>query len=211
MAKITPKKSNLPILYFDGGSRGNPGKAAGAAVIVMPAGEQFTVSKYLDLATNNEAEYTGLIVGLEKAKEMGINDLIVRGDSQLVIKQIRGEWQVKSPNLQEFYQQAKNLIRDFKSITINWVKREENYLADAAANQCMDQGKAKVFKPNNQKYLDREKQESLPSEPKSCYYAQGDVIVINNPLEETIKHDAVIIKNPILTKERKWQLTIEIY
>lgn len=79
-------------IYFDGGSRGNPGPAAGAAVIVLPDGSKEVITEFFDRTTNNVAEYTGLIIGLEKAQELGIKDAIVKGDSNLVVKQVRGEW-----------------------------------------------------------------------------------------------------------------------
>jgi len=86
MDKKAQKTDNSAILYFDGGSRGNPGRAAGAAVIVLAEGNSLTTTRYMERATNNEAEYTGLIIGLEKAQELGLKSLEIRGDSQLVIK-----------------------------------------------------------------------------------------------------------------------------
>lgn len=139
------ENNSLPILYFDGGSRGNPGKAAGAAVLVMPDGSKYSTSKYINFATNNEAEYTGLIVGLEKAKELGIKQLNIQGDSNLVVNQIQGNWQVKSPNLQNYYHQAKQLIKNF-SYTIKWIPREQNKLADEAANFAMDKKQGEGIK-----------------------------------------------------------------
>ncbi|ACK72589.1 ribonuclease H [Gloeothece citriformis PCC 7424] len=132
--------NNIPILYFDGGSRGNPGEAAGAAVIVMANGQHYAVSKYLKIATNNEAEYTGLIIGLKQAQELGIKELIVKGDSQLIINQITGKWKVNSPHLKEFYHEAKQLIKNFEQITLNWIRRNENQLADTEVNRCIDRG-----------------------------------------------------------------------
>jgi ribonuclease HI len=215
MLKTPLKNTNtsLPILYFDGGSRGNPGQAAGAAVIVMPEGEKFAVSQYLEFATNNEAEYTGLIIGLQKAKEMGINALVVQGDSQLVINQINGQWQVKSPNLQELYQQAKSLMKGFKNIKINWVRRHENHLADAEANKCMDKRKQNQEKVTKKNYIADKNKSSEPTvlpNSKNCYYSKGDVILISNPLEATVNHEALVMEKPELTKDRKWRITLEI-
>jgi len=132
--------SNVPVLFFDGGSRGNPGKAAGAAVIVMPDGNCHSVSEFLDFATNNEAEYTGLIVGLLKAQELGIEELEVKGDSNLVVNQVNGVWKINSDRLRSLCNQARSLINNFQRATINWIPREQNHQADAVANQCMDQG-----------------------------------------------------------------------
>ncbi len=128
----------IPTLYFDGGSRGNPGKAAGAAVLIMPGGDSYTVTCYLPLATCNQAEYTGLIIGLEKAQELGVTALNVKGDSQLVINQMKGAWKIKSENLEALAARARGLIRGFSKVDLQWVARNENKLADAAANRCMD-------------------------------------------------------------------------
>ena len=129
---------NLPILFFDGASRGNPGEAAGAAVIVMPDGQHHVASKYMPFSTNNEAEYTGLIMGLKQAQALGIRQLTIRGDSNLVVQQVQGFWKVKKDRLRVLCQEAKTLIQSFDRTVIEWVRREENKLADAAANKCID-------------------------------------------------------------------------
>ena len=135
----TPNPSNnLACLFFDGGSRGNPGKAAGGAVIIMPDGKKHRVGKFLPFATNNEAEYTGLIIGLTKAKLLGITALEVKGDSNLVINQVKGVWRVKNDNLHKLYHKVHSLIKEFSQITINWIPREENKQVDTAVNQCLD-------------------------------------------------------------------------
>ncbi len=132
------KPSKIPVLFFDGGSRGNPGSAAGAAVIVMPDGSRHTVSQFLDKATNNEAEYTGLIIGLQKATELGIQELEVYGDSNLVVNQVSGFWRIKQSHLRPLADQASSLMKQFSRITLNWVPREQNQLADQAVNNCID-------------------------------------------------------------------------
>ncbi|MBR8830494.1 MAG: Bifunctional protein [Chroococcopsis gigantea SAG 12.99] len=128
----------IPTLYFDGGSRGNPGKAAGAAVLTMPDGNSYTITCFLPSATCNQAEYTGLIIGLEKAKELGVTSLDVKGDSQLVINQMKGQWKIKSENIETLAAKAKGLLKGFSKVNLQWVARAENKLADAAANKCMD-------------------------------------------------------------------------
>jgi ribonuclease HI len=128
------------ILYFDGGSRGNPGQASGAAVIVLPSGEQYAVSEFLNHATNNEAEYTGLIVGLQKARDLGLQKIIIKGDSKLVINQVKGSWKINSDRLGELCQIVRKLISQFQHTNLIWIPREQNKLADAAANKCMDRG-----------------------------------------------------------------------
>jgi len=126
-------------IFFDGGSRGNPGPAAGAAVLVFPDRTPEVVSRFFEEETNNVAEYTGLILGLEKALQLGIKDLKVYGDSNLVVKQVTGEWKVKTAHLRPLCNRVKQLSKDFDSISINWVKRNENKLADSAVNNCLDQ------------------------------------------------------------------------
>ncbi len=131
--------NNIPILFFDGTCRGNPGPAAGAAVIIMPDGDRHTAAEFIPFTTNNVAEYTGLIVGLKQAAALGIRELEIRGDSNLVVKQVQGSWKVKAEHLQPLYQEAKKLMHSFDYTGIEWVKRDENQLADAAANQCIDE------------------------------------------------------------------------
>jgi ribonuclease HI len=148
MDKILKNTDNSVILYFDGGSRGNPGIAAGAAVIILAEGKSLTMTRYMEIATNNEAEYTGLIIGLEKAQELGLKSLEIRGDSQLIINQVKGDWKVKSESLRPFYQRACQLVARFDRISWRWIERAKNSLADAAANQCMDAGKKSPEKPD---------------------------------------------------------------
>lgn len=142
-----PRQTQSPqaTLYFDGGSRGNPGVAAGAAVLMLEDGRSFSCSQYFQRATNNEAEYTGLIIGLEKAQALGLTSLEIRGDSQLVINQVKGDWKVKSESLRPFYERACRLIAQFDYIRYQWIERAKNHLADAAANQCMNEGKSSVL------------------------------------------------------------------
>jgi ribonuclease HI len=130
--------NNCATLFFDGGSRGNPGIAAGAAVILLPTGEQETVTKFFDRATNNDAEYTGLIIGLQKAKELGITKLIIKGDSNLVVNQVLGKWKINNDRLRQLCREAQILYHQFHDKSLTWIPREQNKLADAAVNQCLD-------------------------------------------------------------------------
>ncbi|MEG3437333.1 ACT domain-containing protein [Pannus brasiliensis CCIBt3594] len=143
---IAPGKYGVATLYFDGGSRGNPGIAAGAAVLVLTDRQNVTVSQYLPRATNNEAEYTGLLIGLEKARELGVKKLKIHGDSQLVINQVKGTWKLKSENLRSLLTRVKKLLTEFEKVELEWIERARNHLADAAANACMDAG-GKTEKP----------------------------------------------------------------
>jgi ribonuclease HI len=127
------------IISFDGGSRGNPGPAAAGAVLALPTNESVTMSRFLPRATNNEAEYMGAIIGLEKALELGATNIILQGDSQLVINQLEGVWEVNAGHLLNYFGDAKRLLRQFKTARLQWIPRQENKLADAACNAAMDE------------------------------------------------------------------------
>lgn len=135
-------------LYADGGARGNPGPAGSGAVVFDTEGKRVVeVSDYLGNATNNIAEYEAVLRGLTKLKNEYAEGffchtpLIVRMDSELVIKQLRGEYKVKHPNLVPRYLEIKNLVaRHFPKITFEHVRREFNKDADELANKAMDRG-----------------------------------------------------------------------
>ncbi len=134
-------------IYTDGASRGNPGPA-GIGVLVQDEDEQpiKKVRRYLGSATNNVAEYTALIEGLEAVREFGPVDLEVFSDSELIIKQMRGEYKVRNPNLFELHQRAKGLMRHFDRIRFYSIPRELNRAADALANEAIDQEFSRVPK-----------------------------------------------------------------
>ena len=131
-------------MYTDGGSRGNPGPAASGAVLKkMSEGREgdtvATVSKYLGRTTNNQAEYTAIVIGLERAKHLGATEVEVVMDSELAVKQMNGEYRVKNPDLAKRYMEVHNLLTDFKKVTFRHVRREFNKEADAAVNACIDE------------------------------------------------------------------------
>lgn len=126
-------------LFGDGGSRGNPGPAASGAVLLSKSGAVLReVGTYLGRATNNVAEWTALVTGLEAALEMDVKRLAVRMDSELVVKQITGVYRVKHPDLQPLARRAAALLRKFESVDIRHVPRKENTLADGLVNQVLD-------------------------------------------------------------------------
>jgi len=128
------------VLLFDGGSRGNPGPC-GCGFVIMNNNETEIIaqgSEFLGKNTNNYAEYMGVILGMEKALELGINNLIIKGDSQLVIKQLLKEYSVKSPNLIPLYLKAAKSLLQFNSVKLYHIKRNFNILADKLANEAMD-------------------------------------------------------------------------
>jgi ribonuclease HI len=126
-------------LFADGGARGNPGPAASGAVLVAPNGRVLDeIGRYLGKTTNNVAEWTALCLGLERAAERGIRRLQVRLDSELVVKQMRGEYRVKHAGLQPLYRRAQALLRRFEYVDIRHVPRRENKLADRLVNDVLD-------------------------------------------------------------------------
>jgi ribonuclease HI len=126
----------------DGGSRGNPGPAGYGVRIERDDGTVVELKESLGLATNNVAEYSGLIAALRWAAANGISKLHVRADSELLVKQMRGEYRVKSPGLQPLFEQARALTRDVGDVTFEHVRREFNKDADRLANEAMDEAAA---------------------------------------------------------------------
>jgi len=128
-------ESFIYTLYFDGCSKGNPGKAGAGYVIYKENDEIAYKSVYVgDKETNNKAEYSGLYEGLLCAIENNITRLHVKGDSNLVIKQMKGEYKVKSENILRIYQDTHKLCEQFEEITFEHVYRKDNQRADQLAN-----------------------------------------------------------------------------
>src|SRR5438128_1952915 len=125
-------------IFTDGGSRGNPGPAAYAYVIKRPGQPDIEEMAYLGQSTNNLAEYTGLVKALEHAKELGGKRLLVNSDSELMVKQLNGQYKVKNEGLRPLYQRAVALRKHFEAVTIKHVYRDENAQADALCNEAMD-------------------------------------------------------------------------
>lgn len=126
-------------LFTDGAARGNPGPAGAGAVIISPDGHVVAkVGKYLGETTNNVAEYTGLILGLKRAKAMGLRELDVLADSELLVKQLSGEYQVKADHLRPLHDEAKALLAGFDKIDLRHIPREENEAADEMSNRAID-------------------------------------------------------------------------
>ena len=136
------------IAYTDGGARGNPGPAGYGVVIQDEAGQKVaSLSQYLGHQTNNVAEYQGLIGALEYAVAQGPKALKVVSDSELLVKQIKGEYKVKNPTLQDLHGRAKQLIRQLEWFSIQHVLRGKNAEADRLANEAMDKGTGRASAP----------------------------------------------------------------
>ena len=127
------------LINIDGGSRGNPGPA-GAGAIIKIGDEIIELTRYIGVATNNVAEYAGLIMALEEALKHGAKRIEVRSDSELLVKQMNGSYRVKSPKLAPLFQKANSLAKQFDKITIVHVGRDDNEDADRLANIAIDTG-----------------------------------------------------------------------
>jgi ribonuclease HI len=128
------------IVHVDGGARGNPGPAAAACVITSPAGEVLGEhTQLLGAVTNNVAEYRALLLGLERARELGASEIEVIGDSELIAKQVRGIYKVKHEAMKPLHSEAKAALKQFERWSIRTVPRAQNAHADALVNAALDQ------------------------------------------------------------------------
>jgi ribonuclease HI len=128
-------------LSTDGGARGNPGPAAYGYVLETPDGTVLAAhGERIGVATNNVAEYRALLAGLEKAAELGVDELEVVSDSELLVKQMTGEYRVKNEALRDLSQEAARLARKVGRVTYRAVRREHNELADRLVNEALDAG-----------------------------------------------------------------------
>ncbi len=126
-------------LWTDGGARGNPGPAAFAYVLEAEDGTVLDArGEAIGVATNNVAEYSALVAGLACAVEAGVSELEVRSDSELMVKQMRGEYRVKNRDLQSLFLDASRAARKIGRITYTHVRREHNELADRLVNEALD-------------------------------------------------------------------------
>lgn len=133
------KQESKYVLYFDGCSKGNPGVGGAGAVLYKDGLEVWGSSQKVgENVTNNVAEYIGLIMGLQEVFTREIKNILVRGDSQLVIKQMKGQYKVRSSGLVEYYQQAKLLEKYFDKIEFEHVYRDKNKRADELSNMALE-------------------------------------------------------------------------
>jgi ribonuclease HI len=126
-------------VHVDGGSRGNPGPAAAAAVVRDESGELLgEASEVIGVATNNVAEYRGVLLGLRRASELGATEVELINDSELVAKQLNGDYRVKHPAMVPLYLEARAALQRFDRWSIRSVRREDNVHADALVNAALD-------------------------------------------------------------------------
>ena len=128
------------LIHIDGGARGNPGPAAAGVCITTLDGTEalYEAGYWLGEMTNNEAEYQGLLHALKAAKGLGFDNIHVRSDSELMVKQIKGEYRVKAANLKPLFATARERLSGFPDWSIEHVRREKNKRADQLANMAMD-------------------------------------------------------------------------
>jgi ribonuclease HI len=127
------------VVNVDGGARGNPGPAAIAAVVAEPGGEVIEArGEVIGTATNNVAEYRALLLGIQLAKDAGASEAEFIGDSELVVKQVRGEYRVKDGGLKPLHAQVKQALSAFDRWKISHVRRAHNAAADALVNEALD-------------------------------------------------------------------------
>jgi ribonuclease HI len=127
------------VIHVDGGARGNPGPAAIAAVLSSEDGDVLEEAKEtIGVATNNVAEYRAVLLGLERARGLGADEVEIIGDSELIAKQIQGLYRVKHPAMRPLHQDAVAALRNFRGWSIRTVPRAQNAHADALVNQALD-------------------------------------------------------------------------
>jgi len=127
------------VVHVDGGARGNPGPAAAGAVLSTPDGDVVDEAHaFLGVATNNVAEYRGLLLGLERARALGATEVEVVNDSELVAKQVSGQYKVKHPDMKPLHAAALEALGGFERWSVRSVPRAQNAAADALVNQALD-------------------------------------------------------------------------
>jgi ribonuclease HI len=152
LANLEPHDGGISLMIFhiDGGSRGNPGPAAFGVRVEDADGHLLAeISESIGVATNNVAEYSGLLAALRHAIEHGASSVLVRSDSELLVKQMRGEYRVKHPNLKPLVEQARGLVGRIGRVRFEHIRRELNAEADRLANEAMDRAAPHAADPED--------------------------------------------------------------
>jgi ribonuclease HI len=140
---VSAADADRVIANFDGGSRGNPGQAAIAAVLTAPDGSVLAErGEAIGVATNNVAEYRALLLAVQLASELAAGDVELIGDSELIVRQVKGEYRVKDNGLKELHAQARRALDALGTWTIRSVRREENAAADRLVNETLDKARS---------------------------------------------------------------------
>lgn len=146
----TTEEESCYLLQFDGLSEPNPGTSTAGAVMFCPLSRivVFERGEFIDFATNNQAEYTGLIIGLKSAIDLGIKQLLIEGDSQLIIFQTEGKWKVKHEGLKSLNKEVKELLSHFEFVAIRHVYRNNNEYADKITTNVLKSKKSFFISAN---------------------------------------------------------------
>lgn len=132
-------KTSSWVVYTDGASRGNPGWAGAGAVLLSPEKKVTELKRFLGKQTNNFAEYQAMLLAFEELQRQKAGHVILRADSELMIKQMRQEYRVRNENIKPLYEKATQFLEDFSSVTFEHIPREKNKEADRLANEAIDE------------------------------------------------------------------------
>jgi ribonuclease HI len=203
---LFPRQSDTPdeyiLAHIDGGSRGNPGPAGYGVVITDHQRKKIAgLSEYLGHQTNNYAEYSGLLAALDYALQHGHKALKVVGDSELLVKQIRGEYKVKSPALQDLYLRARQMIAKLQWFSIQHVLREKNHEADRLANLAMDKGMGRV-RPDTHAGTDNHDHANRPAQPRTPSQQAGQ------EFRGIVRDGVIVLDNATLPEGTRVQIRV---
>jgi ribonuclease HI len=180
---------------IDGGSRGNPGPASYGVVVRDPRGAVVAkLKKYIGRSTNNVAEYYGLIAALDYAQQHGIRALRVESDSELLVRQMRGQYKVKSSELRPLYERARKMAQTFDSFKIDHVYREQNAEADALANEALDETSGRPAAPE----VDATASKPQPPPRKIRARFRNGALVPLDPLDLAEGSEVEVLVRPIV-------------
>ena len=180
---------------IDGGSRGNPGPASYGVVIRDPRGQVIAkLKKYIGRSTNNVAEYYGLIAALDYAQQHSIRALRIESDSELLVRQMRGQYKVKSPELRPLYERARKMVQTFDTFKIDHVYREQNAEADALANEALDETSGRSTAPK----LDATSTKPQPPPRKIRARFRNGALVPLDPLDLAEGSEVELLVRPIV-------------
>jgi ribonuclease HI len=181
---------------IDGGSRGNPGPASYGVVIRDPRGQVVAkLKKYIGRSTNNVAEYYGLIAALDYAQQHGIRSLHVQSDSELLVRQMRGQYKVKSPELRPLFERARKMAQTLNFFKIDHVYREQNAEADALANEALDETSGRPAAPPR---LDANSTKPQPPPRKVRARVRNGALIPLDPLNLAEGSEVEILVRPIV-------------
>jgi ribonuclease HI len=180
---------------IDGGSRGNPGPASYGVVIRDPRGEVVAkLKKYIGRSTNNVAEYYGLIAALDYAQQHGIRALRIESDSELLVRQMSGQYKVKSPELKPLFERARKMAQTFASFKIDHVYRDQNAEADALANEALDETSGRPAAPK----FDATSSKPQPPPRKIRARFRNGALVPLDPLDLAEGSEVELLVRPII-------------